>query len=545
MVNLDGSSLTIQDVVRIARSRDRGWATDHEPVSLAEDMRVQLQDIRSFIETNWLHPSASAVYGFNTGVGKLKDQSIPLSEILTFQRALLKSHSAGVGEPLPEDAVRATMLLRSNSLAKGHSGVRPETLDRLLAMLNAGIHPVIPCKGSVGASGDLAPLAFLAAALVGDEHSEVYFEGHRVPAQHAFRQAGLPSTFEIRAKEGLALINGTSVSLALGVLAWNDALECTLTADIAMAMGLEAIRGELAAFDERLHHARPHQGQLATARNIRLLLKGTRRCSPGARQSGPSHLPATAPSERIQDSYSFRCAPQVHGPSRDALNYVRDTLAIEINSATDNPLVFRKNQSAQSLEALSGGNFHGQYVAQAMDLVAIAVTDLASISERRAACLLDPSMSYGLPINLVAHTPGVNTGYSIAHSTMSALVTENKTLCWPASVDSIPTKNNQEDHVSNSTWCARKANMVVDNARYVQAIELLIAAQALSLAEQSLDMFPLGRGTSAALGLIREVVPTAIDGDRWLHDDIQALLPLVRGGHIRLAVERAIGECLV
>lgn len=535
LLELTGHTLTAAEVVAVARGQDT-------QVQLADEARGRMAKTRDYIESRWLRPDAPPIYGFNTGLGKLKDSAIPLEQIKLFQAMLVNAHSAGVGEPLPEEVVRATMLLRVNAFARGCSGPRLEVVDRLLAMLNAGIHPVIPQRGSVGASGDLAPLAYLAGALVGHPQAEAFYQGQRLPARAALEAAGLAPTFELEAKDGLALINGSTVSLALAVLAAHDARHTLAQADIALALSLEAMRGELAAFDPRIHAARPHAGQLRTAENVRRITAGSRRCSEAARQVAlpdEGRVPAQTIPARVQDAYSLRCAPQVHGPVREALDYIDKILATEINAATDNPLIF---DGDEGYEVLSGGNFHGQYLAQAMDLLAIALTDLGSISERRTFRLLDPTMSYGLPSNLVAQLPGLNTGYSIAHCSMAALVTENKTLCWPASVDSVPTKSNQEDHVSNSTWSARKARTVVANVQQIVATELLIAAQGISLTVPLLGQFALGQGSQAAYAAIREHIPAALEGDRWLHADLAEALALVQSGSLRQAVEAVVGE---
>jgi histidine ammonia-lyase len=504
-----------------------------------------LQRTRAHIEKYWLREDAPPIYGFNTGVGKLKDARIPLEQIGHFQAMLVNAHSAGLGEPLPEEVVRATLLLRLNAFARGCSGPRLEVVDRLLAMLNRGVHPAIPQVGSVGASGDLAPLAYLAGVLVGHSRAEAYYLGKRMPAQEALSAAGItPLEFPLEAKDGLAILNGSTASLAIAILAAHDAQRALAHADIALGLSLEAMRAELAAFDARIHAARPFPGQRRTADNVRRLTAGSRRCSEASRQVAlpdEGRPPATRIGARVQDAYSLRCAPQVHGPARDALAYIDNILATEINAATDNPLIFETDPQG-GYEVLSGGNFHGQYLAQAMDLLAMAMTDLGSISERRSYRLLDPTMSYGLPGNLVAQQPGVNTGYSIAHCSMAALVTENKTLCWPASADSISTKSNQEDHVSNSTWCARKARMVVDNVQQIIATELLLAAQAISLTEKPLAKFPLGAGSAAAYAAIRQRIPPALDGDRWLHADLAEALDLVRSGAVRIAVEAVVGD---
>jgi histidine ammonia-lyase len=540
VLELDGYSLTAAEVVAVAmpQQTDGAW----REVRLSAKSRVKLRRTRDYIERKWMRPDAPPIYGFNTGLGKLKDSAIPVEQIRLFQAMLINSHSVGVGEHLSEEVVRATLLLRANALARGCSGLRPEVVDRLLAMLNAGVHPVIPQLGSVGASGDLAPLAHLAGAMVGHTRAEAFYNGRRTTARDALEAAAItPVVFELEAKEGLALVNGSTVSLAIAVLATHEARQTLANAEIALALSLEAMRGELAAFDPRIHAARPHPGQKRTAENVRQITEGSQRCSEEARQVAlpdEGRLPAQTVPARVQDAYSLRCAPQVHGPVRDALDYIDQILATEINAATDNPLIFENDEG---FEVLSGGNFHGQYLAQAMDLLAMAMADLGSISERRTYRMLDPTMSYGLPSNLVAELPGLNTGYSIAHSSMAALVTENKTLCWPASVDSVPTKSNQEDHVSNSTWAARKARTVVENVQQIVATELLIAAQGISVTEPRLGQFALGTGSRAAYAAIRGRIPAALEGDRWLHADLGAALDLVRSGAVRRAVEEVAG----
>jgi histidine ammonia-lyase len=537
-LELNGHSLAASDVVSVATA-----PRDERPeVRLSDESRAVLSNTRAYIKREWLREEAPPIYGFNTGVGKLKDSAIALDQIELFQDMLINSHSSGIGPPLPEEVVRATLLLRANAFARGCSGVRPEVVDRLLAMLNRGVHPVIPQMGSVGASGDLAPLAHLAGVLVGHPQAEAFYKGQRLPATDALQAAGiLPVEFKLGAKEGLALINGSTVSLAIAALAAQEARQILTHAEIGLALSLEAMRGELGAFDPRIHAARPHAGQATTAEILRRLTEGSQRCTEAARQVAlpdEGRLPSQTITARVQDAYSLRCAPQVHGPVRDALDYIDSTLATEINSATDNPLIF---ETSDGYEVLSGGNFHGQYLAQAMDLLAMVMTDLGSISERRTYRLLDPTMSYGLRSNLVAKLPGLNTGYSIAHCSMAALVTENKTLCWPASVDSIPTKSNQEDHVSNSTWSARKARTVLANVQQIVATEMLIAAQAISLTEPLLGRFALGKGSDAAYACLREAIPAALDGDRWLHADLVAALDLVQSQDLIRTVERAVG----
>jgi histidine ammonia-lyase len=540
-LELDGNSLTTSEVITVATAPKERWPL----VLLSAESRERLLKARQYVEDHWLKPDAPPIYGFNTGVGKLKDSAIALEQIELFQQMLINSHSAGVGKPLPEQVVRAILILRASTFARGCSGVRPELVDRLLDLLNRGVHPVIPELGSVGASGDLAPLAHMAGTLVGHPQAEAFLDGRRLSATAALEAAGIgPIQFKLHAKEGLALINGSTVSLAIAILAKHQA-ELTLAhAEIALALSLEAMRGELAAFDARIQEARPHPGQAQTAEIVRRLTQGSQRCTEPARQVAlpdEGRTPAQNISARVQDAYSLRCAPQVHGPVRQALEYAESILTTEVNSSTDNPLIF---ETETGYDVLSGGNFHGQYLAQAMDLLAMAMTDLGSISERRSHRLLDPTMSYGLPSNLVAKLPGLNTGYSIAHCSMAALVAENKTLSWPASVDSIPTKSNQEDHISNSTWCARKARTVIGNVQQIVATELLMAAQAISLTEPLLGQFRLGRGSSAAYEALRGRIPAALEGDRWVHADLAAALELVREGTLLEAVQREVGPLL-
>jgi len=537
MITLDGITLSAADVVAIAR--------DGVAARLDDAARERLMVMRDYVEREWIRPDAPPIYGFNTGLGKLKDSAVPHDAIRLFQAMLINAHSAGVGEPLAEEVVRATLVLRVNAFARGYSGPRVAVADRLLAMLNAGVHPVIPAQGSVGASGDLAPLAYVAGALVGHPQAECHYRGQRMAARAALAAAGItPLEFPLEAKDGLALINGSTVSLAIAILAAHDARAVLDHADVGLALSLEAMRGELAAFDARLHGARPHAGQRQCAARVRALVAGSGRCTSAARAVAlpdEGRTSAQTIAARVQDAYSLRCAPQAHGPARDALAYIDGILAVEINSATDNPLIVA---GEAGYDVLSGGNFHGQYVAQAMDLLAIALADVGSISERRTFRLLDPTLSYGLPSNLVATMPGINTGYSIAHCSMAALVSENKTLVWPASVDSVPTKSNQEDHVSNSTWCARKARTVVAHVQQIVATELLNAAQAITLSEPHLPpaQFPLGIGSAAAYHVLRAAIPAALDGDRWLHADLVAALALVRSGRLADAVAPALAD---
>ena len=459
--------------------------------------------------------SGEVVYGVNTGFGHLANVSIPGDQLEALQVNLIRSHSAGTGAALDERVVRAILALRANCLARGHSGVKLKTLERMLDMLHAGIVPVVPEKGSVGASGDLAPLAHVALALIGE--GEVFYRGRLMKAGTAWKRARL-APVTLAAKEGIALINGTQVMTAIGVLALLSAERLAIAADVLGAMTLEALKGSHRAFDKRIHDARPQPGQRVSAANLRKILAD----SPIER--------GHADCGRVQDAYSLRCMPQVHGAARDTFRFVRETLTVEINSSTDNPMVF-----AESGELVSGGNFHGQPVAVAMDHLAVATCSLAGISERRIERLLNPTLSDLPPF--LARDAGLNSGLMMAHVTAAALVAENKVLAHPASVDTIPTSAGKEDHVSMGVHAARKASQIVENSVTVLGIELLAAAQALDFLAPERP----GRGAYAAHRYIRRAIPT-MKHDRVLAPDIEAARKLVLDPGLRDAVERAAGS---
>ncbi|MDP2872817.1 MAG: histidine ammonia-lyase [Bacillota bacterium] len=506
-VSIDGHSLRLAQIVRVARA---GAAVSIDPRAfgaMEDSRRVVVETLRT----------GRPVYGINTGFGRLSEVAIPSSQLRKLQLNLILSHAAGVGPELEADQVRAAMLLRANALAKGYSGVRPALVQLIVECLNRDVVPVVPSQGSLGASGDLAPLAHISLVLVG--RGEAVVGGRRLPGGEALRQAGLePQVLE--AKEGLALINGTQVLTAVGALALWDAMTTIDAADVAAAMTMEALAGLREAMDPRLHAARGHPGQIATAQRILALLEG----------SGLAGRAGT----RVQDAYSLRCIPQVHGAVRDALGFVADVLGREFNAATDNPLVFAAGQDpgqAASPEVVSGGNFHGHPVAIALDLAAVALCGISNISERRIERLVNPDLS-GLPAFLT-RSGGLESGLMIAHYTAAALASENKLLASPASVDTIPTSANQEDHVSMGAAAARKLARVVAQTRTIVAIELLAAAQAVELrAEQ--DGLPsppagMGRGTVTAYAALRELVP-GLGHDRELAPDIAAAAGLVRAG---------------
>jgi histidine ammonia-lyase len=502
---LDGETLTPEDVWDVA------WRK--RPVRLAPEAKARMAASRSVVER--AARGDAPVYGVNTGFGALAEIKISTEEIRALQRNLLLSHCAGVGEPLPTDAVRAMMLLRANVLARGYSGARPLLAERLLTLLNREVHPVVPSQGSVGASGDLAPLAHLGAVLIGQ--GEAIHRGLRLPASEALRRARIPAV-RLEAKEGLALVNGTQAMTGLGVLALGEAIEVLRAADIAGAMSLDAILGTPRAFDPRLADLRPHPGHAACARNLRNLLAGS--------EIAESHRESL---HKVQDPYSLRCMPQVHGAARDVVAFVRQVLEREINAATDNPLVF-----ADTGEILSGGNFHGQPVAHALDFLACALADLASISERRIEQLVNPQLS-GLPAFLTEEG-GLNSGFMMAQVTASALLSELKLCAVPAAVDSIPSSANREDHVSMGMTAARKARTATTLARRILAIEILCAAQGLDFRR------PLrsGPGVEAAHAVVRRQV-AHLSHDRALHRDIEAVESLLRSGDLVAAADQAAG----
>jgi histidine ammonia-lyase len=493
---LTGRDLTIDNVIEVSRGR--------RAVSLDPGAADRMRASRAVIER--LVDDGAIVYGVTTGFGDLADVRIEPAQTAELQRNLVRSHAAGVGDPLPDEVVRAMLLLRANTLAVGLSGVRVEVADLLVALLNAAVHPVVPSRGSLGASGDLAPLAHLALVLIGEGEATVDGAG---PGQggEALARAGL-TPLELSAKEGLALLNGTQLMAGIGALAHHDALRLALTADVIGAMSLEAMLGSGSAFDEQLVAARPHAGQVASARHLRELLDDS--------QIGASHA---ASDHRVQDAYSLRCMPQVHGAARDALAELERVLRIEINAATDNPLVF------PSGEVVSGGNFHGEPLALALDYATLAVAELASISERRTARLVDAHLS-GLPAFL-AERPGIESGLMIAHYTAAALVNELQSLAHPASVDTIPTSANQEDHVSMGATSAHHLRDAIDRAEQVLAIEALCAAQGLDFRA------PLrpGAGVAHAHAAVRSRV-AHLDADRSPSGDIGAVRDLVHAGDL-------------
>jgi histidine ammonia-lyase len=504
-VYLDGEKLTLEQIQEVAEGRAR--------VRIHPSAREKMKRSRDFVEKALRQ--GEKIYGVTTGFGLLCDQLISPPQIEELQRNLIRSHSVGVGPFFDEATARGIMVLRANVMAKGFSGVRLDVLRRLVEMINKGVHPLIPEQGSVGASGDLAPLAHLSSVLLGE--GEAIYQGRRMSGEKAMRKAGIPLV-TLKAKEGLSLINGTQVMTAVGLLALLRAERLCKVADIVGACTLDALKGTFSAFDPDIQRVRPFPGQLAVARNFQKLGK----YDPIAE----SHKSCP----KVQDAYSIRCMPQVHGAVRDALGYVRRTLEVEVNSATDNPLIF-----AERGKILNCGNFHGEPVAFALDLLGIAMAELGSISERRIEKLINPALS-GLP-PFLTQKGGLHSGLMMVQVSAASLVSENKVLAHPASVDSIPTSADKEDHVSMGTIAARKARDIVRNVEQVLAMELLCATQGL---EFLLPLHP-GRGIHEAYKVVRQKVPP-IKGDRRFSEDIQKIHSLIESGELLRSVEKIAGD---
>ncbi len=504
---LTGDDLAVSDVWAVA--------VDNAPVAIADSARERMRAAREVVE-HAVHGASEHTYGVNTGFGRFVSRTIPEELTEELQLRLLRSHACGVGDPYPPELVRAAMLLRANALAKGFSGARVSTVELIVDCLNRGVVPHVPSRGSVGASGDLAPLAHLALPLIGE--GEAWFEGQRLPGDQALAAAGLEPT-RLQAKEGLSLVNGTQFMAAFGALGLTRALRLVKTADIACAVSLEALQGSRTSFLPQIHAARPLQGQIDSAANVLALLEDS--------AINEAHRWC----DKVQDAYSLRCAPQVHGASRDLIDYVSNTVATELNSATDNPLVLVEEQML-----VSNGNFHGQPLAFALDALAMAVAELADISERRIERLVNPALSGGLPAFLTGDG-GLNSGFMIPQYVAASLVSENKVLSHPASVDSIPTSAGQEDHVSMGNAAGLKAWQVLANAERVLAIELLAGVQGVEF------LAPLqpGAGVRAGRELVRSLSPRLRD-DRQLSGDIEAVAEAVRTGAVVAAVETELGE---
>lgn len=493
-VVVDGGPLNVKQVVDVAHRRARAVP--------ASDIDERLAATRAVVER--AVDSGDVVYGITTGFGALANTHIGREETEVLQYNLLRSHASGVGEPISDELVRAMLLLRARTLAQGHSGVRPEIVRKLLEMLDRDILPVVPSQGSVGASGDLAPFAHLALPIIGE--GEVRIDGQHMPAAEVDLEP-----LQLRTKEGLSLLNGTEGMTAMGALALDRCRNLVLVADTAAAMSVEALLGSVRPFQPEVHHLRPHPGQAQSARRIAALLEGSPIVA--------SH--ADDFDHAVQDAYSLRCAPQVHGAVEDTLGHMESVLSIEMRSVVDNPLVF-----ADTGEVISGGNFHGQPLAFVLDYAGIAVSELASISERRTDRLLDPTRSQGLP-PFLASDAGVNSGYMLTQYVQAALVAENRILAHPASVESIPTSGNQEDHVSMGWGAGKKLFEIIRNVERVLAIEILCATQGLDYRK------PLepASGTSRIVSLVRERV-APLERDRSHSSDIEEVVALIRSGSL-------------
>ena len=490
MVILGGSSLTLEELERVARG--------NESVELSDAARFSIRESRRRLEK--AASGSQPVYGVNTGFGDFSEIKISKENLRNLQRNLIVSHSCGTGEPMSRDEVRAMMLLRVNALARGYSGIRLETVEMIVRMLNRGIHPVVPEKGSLGASGDLAPLAHMVLAMIGE--GEVEYNGSRISSSKVLSQEGLKPVI-LEEKEGLALINGTQALTAIGALSLIDSFRAYYLANLSGALTMEALRGITTAFDPRLQSARGHMGQMETAEIMLRLVEG-------------SELTTIQNEVRVQDAYSIRCIPQVHGAVKDTLDYAREKVEIEMNAVTDNPIVLSDS------EIYSGGNFHGEPMALVFDFLSIAVSELASISERRLERLVNHQLS-GLP-SFLAEKGGLNSGFMIVQYSAASLVSENKTLAHPASVDSIPSSANQEDHVSMGNFAARKFREIVRNTTRVISMEAFTACQAVDFRSGDLR---LGAGTGEAYRKIRERVPF-IESDTIMYKEMEKVLEIMK-----------------
>ncbi|MGL5655795.1 MAG: histidine ammonia-lyase [Fusobacteriaceae bacterium] len=506
---LGKGKLSIEDVVNVCRN---GYK-----VEIAEEAVKKMQIARDLVERYVNEEIVS--YGITTGFGKFSDVIISKDETEELQRNLIISHSCGVGNPLSIENARAIMLLRVNNFTKGHSGVRLITANKIIEMLNKGVTPFIPEKGSLGASGDLAPLSHMVLVMLG--LGKAYYEGILYEGAEAMKKAGIEPLPALSSKEGLALINGTQAMTGIGVITIYDAMNLMKHLDIAASLTMESLNGIKCAMDNKIHEVRGHKGQIETAKNILRLVEG----SSSITKQGDI---------RVQDPYTLRCTPQVHGASKDALNYVREKIEIEIDAVTDNPIIFPDFD-----QVLSGGNFHGQPMALPFDFLGIALAEMANISERRLERLVNPNLNFGLPAFLV-EKGGVNSGFMIVQYSAAALVSENKVLAHPASVDSIPSSANQEDHVSMGTIASRKAKEIMENARKVIAMEILAACQAIDL--RKVDV--LGKGTKIAYDIIREQI-THYDKDRVMYLDINKVEEIIMTNIIANKVEKEIGKIIV
>ncbi|MCA9927884.1 MAG: histidine ammonia-lyase [Anaerolineales bacterium] len=515
LITINGDNLEVDEVVAVANGR-----------SVALDPAALPAIQRSRAAVDQLVAEGQIAYGITTGFGRFKDRLISPDQVAQLQMNLVRSHAAGVGPALPESVVRAMLLVRANTLAKGYSGVRPEVIELLISMLNRGVHPRIPAQGSLGASGDLAPLAHLALVLIGE--GEAVHHGELVDGRTALRRAGLVP-ISLQAKEGLALLNGTTLMVGMGALLVRRAVNLALSADIAACMSLEALHGTGRAYDARVHAVRPHPRQIEDAAFLRQIIAG-------------SQLLRTDDPNNVQDPYTLRCVPQVHGAVRDAIAYAQWVINIELNAVNDNPIIF-VDEETNKVDVISAGNFHGEPIAMAMDYMKLALTDLGNMSERRAARLVDADSNDGvLPMFLTEHG-GLESGMMIAQYTAASLASENKILAHPASADSIPSSANTEDHVSMGATAVRTAERILTHVETIVAIEMLAAAQGIDFRRREMqpDGLGLGAGTAVTYNLIREKVPF-FDKDTFLAPHIESVRKLVASGAIKETVEAKLSS---
>ncbi len=529
MIVLDGKSLTLENVARVFAGREK--------ITIAPPARKKLWNIRRKLEKQFLSPDSPASYGINTGVGRLKDWRLSPGKQKAFQRNLILSHSAGVGNHLSPEVTRAVLLLRANSLLGGYSGVRPIVVEKLLEFLNTDLLPAVPEVGSLGASGDLAPLAHVAACLLGEPQAEVFYRTKKFSAPIAMKKVGV-RPLELEAKEALSFINGTAVSLALACYVLVQAEKLLKSAELVAALSLEAIRGEKSPFDPRLNAVRNQKGQIQVARDILAFVSGSRRMTHFAQEenlpdeiiskNGSTTLTTGGKPPRVQDAYSFRCIPQVYGAVLDTFGFAKEIIGRELNAATDNPLVFEERGE---LVSLSGGNFHAEPLALIGDYLGIALCELANMAERRLFSLLSPVLSFGLKPELTGGQPGANSGLMLAQYTAAARLAENKVLAHPASVDNITTAGNQEDHVSLSVTALLKAQKILENTEEVVGLELLAAVQGIDVSEPFLKNYRLGRVTGKLHSVVRRRIP-GLNEDRFLAGDFQKAFQLIRSDEI-------------
>ena len=507
IIRLDGDSLSLEEYMSVVRFGCK--------IDLDKDAKVKMQESRDLVDK--YVKEEKVVYGITTGFGKFSDVKISKEDTEKLQKNLIMSHSCGVGEIFNIEETRGIMLLRVNALAKGYSGIRISIVETLIEMINEGVFPIIPQQGSLGSSGDLAPLAHMVLVMFGE--GEAIFEGEKVTGKIAMNRAGI-KTIELTSKEGLALINGTQVTTAVGAIAIYDALNLSKMADISASLTNEALNGIVDAYDPKVHKVRKHIGQINTGKNLLSILEGSKNTT---RQG----------ELRVQDAYSLRCTPQVNGASKDCLYYVKEKVEIEMNAATDNPLIFPDQE-----KVISAGNFHGEPMAQTFDFMKIGIAELANISERRLERLVNPALSEGLPAFLVKEG-GLNSGFMIVQYAAAALVSENKTLAHPASVDSIPSSANQEDHVAMGTIAARHARDILNNSRRVVAMEILAACQGIDLRGKE----GLGKGTKEAYHIIRKEI-TMLKEDRIMYKDIDKVVEIMKEETIVKEVEKVVGVLL-